>query len=103
MPPEQSCNLGRITELVGCSRRTTAITAMRQEASISFAVFSANSRIADIGFVVVVPMKSLIPDAGGGAEKLRQSFARARRNFVVHPSLVGIQISVICVDIEYEG
>ena len=67
-------NLGHITELVG-SWKTTITT--RQKAIISFAVFSANFRIVDFGFVVVVvPMKSLIPEANGGSEGHKQNFVR---------------------------
>ena len=73
-----------------------------QKAIISFEVFSANFRIVDFGFVVdvVVPMKSLIPEAVRGSENT-QSFAR--RNFVRYlrnPPLVVIQASEICVNIE---
>ena len=81
---------------------------MRQKAIISLVVFSASFRIVDFGFVVVVvvlvPMKSLIPEAFRGSEAHGQSSAsltivRYLRNL----PLVVIQVLEICVNIEYEA
>ena len=81
---------------------------MRQKAILSLVVFSANFRIVDIGFVVViddvlVPMKSLIPEAFRGSEAHGQSSASLTIvRYLRNPPLV-IQVLEICVNIEYEA
>lgn len=82
---------------------------MRQKAILSLVVFSANFRIVDFGFVVVdvvvlVPMKSLIPEAFRGSEAHGQSSASLTIvRYLRNPPLVVIQVLEICVNIEYEA